>query len=247
MVQGKGLTLSSAACDDCAGCGLCNVARACASYLAHRACCVAAVLKQGIPMFFVMIIFERIMMTCFSKGGKRASAAKQAKSGGKGQGDGSLGMDVPLTPWYRLNDMIASTVAGSFQQVGILLFELVGVTLTVGVYKYVWANYRVFDVDPKQHVWLSYFVLMLGKDVGYYWMHRTLHEFHIMWASHSVHHSGEDYNLATGLRQGVCQPFWAPPFYVWMAVLGFPPQAFAAHAQLNTLYMYWIHTGTAPP
>lgn len=76
----------------------------------------------------------------------------------------------------------------------------------------------------------------------YYWYHRTLHEFHVMWASHSVHHSGEDYNLATGLRQGVFQPFWAPPFYCWMALLGFPPAAFAAHAQLNTLYMYWIHT-----
>lgn len=200
-------------------------------------------------MFFVMIIFERIMMAFFSSGGKRASdakgkGAKGAKGAAAGAGD-SLGMAVPLTPWYRLNDMVASTVAGSFQQVGLLLFELVGVTLTVGVYKYVWANFRVFDVDPKEHVWLSYIVLMLGKDFGYYWMHRTLHEFHIMWASHSVHHSGEDYNLATGLRQGVCQPFWAPPFYVWMAVLGFPPQAFAAHAQLNTLYMYWIHTGKA--
>ena len=27
-----------------------------------------------------------------------------------------------------------------------------------------------------------------------------------------------------------------------MALLGFSPSAFMAHAQLNTLYMYWVHT-----
>lgn len=107
---------------------------------------------------------------------------------------------------------------------------------------------------------------MLGKDLGYYWMHRALHEFHLAWSAHSVHHryshhprlpptpiaapnstthpphSGEDYNLATGLRQGLLQPMFGWPFYLPLAFLGFPPSAFSAHAQLNTMYMYWIHT-----
>jgi hypothetical protein len=56
------------------------------------------------------------------------------------------------------------------------------------------------------------------------------------------HHSGEDYHLATGLRQGALQPLFSWPFYMPLALLGLPPHAFAAHAQLNTLYMYWIHT-----
>lgn len=41
---------------------------------------------------------------------------------------------------------------------------------------------------------------------------------------------------------GIQQPLVGWPFYLPLAVLGFHPHAFAAHAQLNTLYMFWIHT-----
>ena len=179
-------------------------------------------------MFFIMMAVEWVVM----KLQKRPVPTKQAEQA-----------DTPTAPAYRLNDMVASTLLGTLQQVGLLLFDLLAVAFSVTAYTWVYQNWRLFTFHPKQHVWMSYFCLMLGKDFWYYWYHRILHEFHVMWASHSVHHSGEDYNLATGLRQGVMQPFWRPPFYCWMAVLGFPPAAFAAHAQLNTLYMYFIHTG----
>ena len=32
-------------------------------------------------------------------------------------------------------------------------------------------------------------------------------EINIMWAAHQVHHSSEDYNLATALRQSVVQNY----------------------------------------
>ena len=98
------------------------------------------------------------------------------------------------------------------------------------------------SISSRQHVYLVYFVCLIGKDLGYYWYHRTLHEFHLLWSAHSVHHSGEDYNIATGLRQGVLQPLFVWPFYLPCAFLGIHPHTFAAHAQLNTLYMLWIHT-----
>ena len=69
-----------------------------------------------------------------------------------------------------------------------------------------------------------------------------MHEWHGMWIGHSVHHSGEDYNMATGLRQGLQQPMVGWIFYMPLALMGLHPAAFRAHAQLNTLYMYWIHT-----
>jgi len=97
-------------------------------------------------------------------------------------------------------------------------------------------------VDPTEMPYATFAFLLVGKDLGYYAYHRFLHEFHIGWSAHSVHHSGEDYNMATGLRQGALQTLFSPPFYMWMALFGIPPQAFCAHAQLNTLFMYWIHT-----
>jgi len=48
---------------------------------------------------------------------------------------------------------------------------------------------------------------------------------------------GEDYNLATGLRQGILQPLTSFAFHWPIALMGFPVHAFLAHAQLNTLYV----------
>ena len=57
-------------------------------------------------------------------------------------------------------------------------------------------HFRLFTIDPKDSPFICWLCLLL--DFGYYWYHRTLHE----WLSaHSVHHSGEDYNTAVGLRQ----------------------------------------------
>jgi hypothetical protein len=82
----------------------------------------------------------------------------------------------------------------------------------------------------------------MGVDLSYYWMHRTAHEYHILWIGHSVHHSGEYYNLATALRQGIIQSFYGKLFHLPLALLGFPCGAWLAHSQLNTLYQFWIHT-----
>lgn len=167
-------------------------------------------LKSGIPMFFILVIIESIICKIFFN---RKSNL------------------------YRINDLIACTVLGTFQQIGNIGMDLLFFYAELEIYIYVYNNYRIFEVSPKIYPYLTYFVLLFGKDFGYYWYHRFLHEFHLGWSAHSVHHSGEDYNLATGLRQGLLQPLFSPPFYCWLALLGFPPQSFSAHAQLNTLYM----------
>ena len=123
-----------------------------------------------------------------------------------------------------------------------VVIECLGLYLTLGVYGYVYENFRLTTVDVPANKYFAYVVLMLGKDYGYYWFHRVVHEYHILWTAHSVHHSGEDYNLACGLRQGALQSFMSWPFYIPLAFLGFNPAAFKAHAQLNTLFMFYIHT-----
>jgi alkylglycerol monooxygenase len=136
---------------------------------------------------------------------------------------------------FRVKDAIMCTCIGATQQAFEVFVECVGLQLTVSMYTLMYNHCRLWTIDVKQHVLPTYFALLLGKDLGYYWFHRIIHEYHSLWTAHSVHHSGEDYNMATGLRQGALQTFTGWPFYVWMALLGFPPQAFAAHSQLNTM------------
>ena len=175
-------------------------------------------LEQGAPMFFLMAAFE--------------CAIGRARPKEKGRG--------------RLNDFVASSLLGTFQYMFLqaveLAAQLLGLSLGGKSYAFVYDHFRLCTIDSKAHVYGVYVALFVGKDLGYYWMHRCLHEFHVLWAAHAVHHSGEDYNLGTGLRQGALQPLYGWPFYLPMALLGLHPTAFAAHAQLSTLYMFWIHT-----
>lgn len=171
------------------------------------------ILLHGVPIFFLLIVAEAVATR------KRGA--------------------------YRLHELLTCVSLGSLQYVGQQTFgflaEMLGLSAEVSAYRWVWEHCRLFEIDSKSNVMLCYVCLLLGKDLGYYASHRAMHEFHLLWVGHSVHHSGEDYHLGTGLRQGIGQAFgW--PFYLPLALLGFHPHAFAAHAQLNTLYMFWIHT-----
>ncbi|NXL95180.1 ALKMO monooxygenase, partial [Alectura lathami] len=66
-------------------------------------------------------------------------------------------------------------------------------------------------------------------------------EVNILWAAHQVHHSSEDYNLFTALRQSILQRYTSWLFNLPMALF-IPPSVFAVHLQFNLLYQFWIHT-----
>ena len=179
--------------------------------------------EEGVPLFFVLMIAEWLFIAIRRK--VRGETC-----------------DPPSAPRYRLGESLVCIMLGSIEQLFVVFVHTATYFLDVSLYRYVYTHWRAQTIEPKEHVYLTYFGLLLGKDLCYYCAHRFLHEYHIGWFSHSVHHSGEDYNLATGLRQGITQPFITVVFYLPLALCGFHPVAFAAHAQLNTLYMFWIHT-----
>jgi sterol desaturase/sphingolipid hydroxylase (fatty acid hydroxylase superfamily) len=105
---------------------------------------------------------------------------------------------------YRLKDFIASVFLGMVQQLTILTFKMVLLELAIGAtYDWVYERYRVMEWSPTS--WPTYVLALLGVDACYYLFHRFAHEWHAIWCAHVVHHSGEDYNLATALRQGALQ------------------------------------------
>ena len=179
--------------------------------------------EQGVPLFFVLIILEWMFI-----------AARRKVKGES--------FSVPSAPRYSLGESLVCIMLGSVEQLFGLLVDTLQWVLDVSLYRYVYTHFRATTIESKSNVWLCYFGLLFGKDLCYYAAHRWFHEYHLGWFSHSVHHTGENYNLATGLRQGIFQPFFTVLFYVPLAVCGFHPHAFSAHAQLNTLYMFWIHT-----
>lgn len=86
--------------------------------------------------------------------------------------------------------------------------------------------------------WLVGFVLV---DFVEYWQHRAMHRVNILWAAHEVHHSGEDYNLATGPRQALYVGLVSLPLKLPLAlVVPFPMYATLEAASL--IYALFLHT-----
>ncbi|XP_022081909.1 alkylglycerol monooxygenase-like [Acanthaster planci] len=143
--------------------------------------------------------------------------------------------DKKVRERFFLPDSISSLTAGML----LLLTQFLSHGVNIGFYVWVHENYRLATLAwDSPWTWIICFVLV---DLGYYWMHRMSHEVNIFWAAHQVHHSSEEYNLTTALRQSICQRFVSWMFYLPLA-FAIPPPIFMMHQQFNTLYQFWIHT-----
>ena len=137
---------------------------------------------------------------------------------------------------YRLYDSIANLACG----VGSQIFALAVYGLGFLLYAKVWQHFRLFTISPTSIV--AWVVLFFIDDFCYYLYHRASHRVNFLWATHSVHHQSEEYNLAVGLRQSWFTGFTSFIFYLPLAILGFPLAMYALVRTINTLYQFWIHT-----
>ena len=134
-----------------------------------------------------------------------------------------------------LSDAISSMTAGIISILPNILLR----KFSINVYDYIFENFRLYDL-PWDSVW-TYVAAFLLVDFGYYWYHRFGHEINVFWASHQTHHSSEEYNFTTALRQSVFQN-WVLSFSYFPLALFVRPSVFMIHSHLNTVYQFWIHT-----
>ena len=137
---------------------------------------------------------------------------------------------------YRLNDTVTSIALGMISRFPTMLN--LGVQSVIFVFITEYLNLELLSVK-NPFTWIAAFLLY---DLSYYWMHRMHHEIKILWATHSVHHHGEDYNLATALRQTSTGWLWKWIFYMPMIMLGIPGEVFITVAGVNLVYQFWVHT-----
>lgn len=138
---------------------------------------------------------------------------------------------------YRLNDATNSLTAGTTMS----LWSM-AVNRWVGLFLYanVWEAYALWPMSGK--TWTTVIICFLGIDMLYYWFHRHAHLVNLFWMGHVVHHTAEDFNLTTALRQGMFQQLCGWVYYLPLAVLGVPPNVMEYHRQWNTVNQFWFHT-----
>ena len=137
---------------------------------------------------------------------------------------------------YRAADTVGSLSLG-------IISQLVAVFTTfaaLGIYTLVYQHAALWRLPADSPwVWLA---ALLGYDFCYYWLHRSGHEINLLWAAHGVHHSSEEYNLSTALRQTATGHLFGWIFYLPLAVLGVPPLVFVVVGLVDLLYQFWVHT-----
>ena len=141
---------------------------------------------------------------------------------------------------YRLNDTFTSISLGLISR----YIPLLGLGMQGAAFAYVAQYYNLKLFSPSS-LWVWVFAFFL-YDFCYYWMHRLHHEVKVLWATHVVHHHGEEFNLSTALRQTSTGFLWKWIFYLPIFIVGIPPEVFVTVAGVNLVYQFWVHTEHIP-
>lgn len=127
------------------------------------------------------------------------------------------------------------SLGGAYQ-----VFELLVHVLFVGAAVFWFWDHRFFDIPINGWTLLPIFI---GVEFCYYWFHRTSHSMRWFWSAHVVHHSGEQMNMTTAMRQSMLYPitgWWL--FFMPLVILGVHPAVVFVLYACNLGYQFFIHT-----
>ena len=141
---------------------------------------------------------------------------------------------------YRFHDAVTSLNVGFMSETVRSMLKLASIV----VYALVLDQVAVITWDVKHPaVWVVAFFMY---DFFYYWAHRGGHEVNLLWSAHVIHHSSEDFNLSTALRQSSTNQVFYWIFYLPMAIVGIPVSVFVVTALISMVYQFWSHTRLVP-
>ncbi len=152
---------------------------------------------------------------------------------------------------YDIKEAIASITMG----LGSVVVNLGSKAIWIGLFFVVY-EYKIFDflapvnreelLSVSWHLshWWVWAILFIVEDFTFYWHHRTAHEIRVLWAGHVNHHSSEDYNFATALRQGWWEYVFKYIWWLWLPLIGFHPVMVLVQISFSLIYQFFLHTET---
>ncbi|HZG00537.1 MAG TPA: sterol desaturase family protein [Chitinophagales bacterium] len=180
-------------------------------------------LVYGVPCFLAFILLELVYS--------------------KAHGDHDL---------YEWKDLFASSAMGLGAVVIAPFVKLVSAAF-IFTLVYEWCNPLVKGVrvnflgyEAFGWAWYTWLICQFLDDFSYYWLHRFNHTVRFLWAAHIVHHSSNNFNLGTGLRNGWFTILYKPFFYAWMPAIGFHPSMVVVCMAIEALWQFQLHTKYVP-
>ena len=149
---------------------------------------------------------------------------------------------------YKWRDLISSVSLGLGSAVIAALIKTVSIVV---IFKFTYDLFNplvdgvrtnIMGWESFGYVWYIWVICMLLDDFTYYWFHRQNHMVRFFWAAHIVHHSSDNFNLGTAVRNGWFTIFYKPFFYVWIVIIGFPPEMLVVCLGIEALWQFQLHT-----
>ena len=137
---------------------------------------------------------------------------------------------------YRLNDAFTGIALGLISRFPTIL----NIGFQGAVFAYAASSLNL-KLMPADSLFTVIFAIVM-YDFCYYWMHRMSHERKLLWATHVVHHHGEEFNLVTAMRQTSSGFLIKWIFFTPLLIIGIPAKVFVMAGGINLIYQFWVHT-----
>jgi sterol desaturase/sphingolipid hydroxylase (fatty acid hydroxylase superfamily) len=153
---------------------------------------------------------------------------------------------------YKWKDLAASLTMGVGSAI---LAPLTKTIAAIVLFNYVYEIFNpvidgvrtnIMGYESFGYAWYIWIICQLLDDFSYYWFHRQNHNVRFLWAAHIVHHSSDNFNLGTAVRNGWFTIFYKPFFYMWITAIGFPPEMLVVCLGIEALWQFQLHTVYVP-
>jgi sterol desaturase/sphingolipid hydroxylase (fatty acid hydroxylase superfamily) len=139
--------------------------------------------------------------------------------------------------YHNIPDALSSLSSGMAN----IIVRTLGVYITIIGYSYFLNKVAIYEISS--HSPLAWIITFIALDFAGYWKHRWAHEINVLWQTHLVHHSSEEYNLAVALRQPTTDFFNYGGFLlIPAAIVGIPVEMIAVGSFIHLYMQYWYHT-----
>ncbi|OIQ18136.1 MAG: hypothetical protein BM557_07815 [Flavobacterium sp. MedPE-SWcel] len=118
-------------------------------------------------------------------------------------------------------DIILDSIANVFTFGAFVVIEYaLGILAVTKLYYWLHNNFSLEHLPLNA---ATIFGAILLADFAYYWDHRMMHRIGIGWATHTVHHSSEHFNMSVAYRFGPLDAVFPIIFSLPIVMLGFNP------------------------
>ena len=139
------------------------------------------------------------------------------------------------TPFDWRYAMTNTTLASLYEVAEVIAHILIVSAVSLWV-----SGHRLFDTPVNGWTILPIFFVL---EFLYYWFHRASHRIRWFWSAHVVHHSGEQMDFSTALRQSILHPitgWWL--FFLPLVWFGVPPGVVFFLYAVDLFYQFFVHT-----